>query len=54
MTMKYIAVAVLVCFMAAFLAVSVDSTVSSTSTRLSISAPIEEVWAALSTGKNFQ
>ena len=54
MIMKYIAVAVLVCFMASFLAVGVDSAVSSTSTHLSISAPIEEIWAGLSSGKNFQ
>ena len=54
MIMKYIAVAVLVCFMALFLADGVDSTVSSSSTHVSISAPIEEVWAALSGGKKFQ
>lgn len=51
--MKYIVVAVLVCFTASFLAVGVDSAVSSSGSELSISAPIEEIWAALSGGKKF-
>ena len=52
--MKYIAVVVLVCLMGSFLAIGVDSKVTSSSSELSISAPIEEVWAALSAGKNVQ
>ncbi|KAL9966205.1 hypothetical protein ACROYT_G024244 [Oculina patagonica] len=51
--MKYIVVAVWVCFLASFLAVGVDSAVSSSSTELSISAPIEEIWAALSRGHRY-
>ncbi len=49
--MKFIVVAVLVCFMATFLAVGVESAVKSSGSELSISAPLEEIWAALSRGK---
>ncbi|KAL9966192.1 hypothetical protein ACROYT_G024230 [Oculina patagonica] len=51
--MKYTVVAVLVYFIASFLAFGVDSTVSSTGSELSISAPIEEVWVALSGGNRY-
>ena len=49
--MKYIVVTVLVYFMTSFLAVGVDSAVTSSGSELSISAPIEEVMVALSRGK---